>query len=147
MLVSLLRGRVRGVGQGGASCITNRIHVDDVIGILVLILENTVMQRGGIVDIVNVSDDCPATVESVQEFGDLLLYEAGLKDVRADTHQEKYINARDRKRKSKKVSNNKLKKLLTSDLKYPSYKEGLRAELERLLTQKMHNADIDEYDE
>ena len=76
-------------------------------------------------EIINVSDDLPASSENVTKFASKLLnIKKKLKPISFQKLEGKMI--RSFYRDSKKVSNKKMKKLLKIKLLYPTYKAGLK---------------------
>ena len=102
------------------NCFFSRIHVEDIAKILTISLKK--ISPG---QIFNISDNYPCPNQEIAK------YAAGL----AKVTMSKEINVKDTKSKmlvefykdSKKVDNKKMKNFFKYKLKYPTYKEGLRA--------------------
>jgi len=106
--------RVEAPGQ-----ITNRIHVDDIVGALLASLT-------GPAGIYNLADDAPTCQRAVVEHGCRLL---GVDPPLLVTIDDPSLSPRTRSflADSKRVANNKAKDLLGWTLDYPDYRTGLKA--------------------
>ena len=115
-----LRGEARIIGAGGQ--ILNMIHRDDLIGIIIAAL-----QRGQPGEVYNAVDNEPS---AETEFFGWLSEETG----KAMPPQGDGSVSKTRKRgwTNKKVSNRKLVESLNYTFKYPSFREGLSAEIRDL---------------
>ena len=98
----------------------SRIRVEDISRTIKKIFENKKIYN----EIINVSDDLPASSENVTKFASKLLNIKKLKPISFQKLEGKMI--RSFYRDSKKVSNKKMKKLLKIKLLYPTYKAGLK---------------------
>ena len=96
----------------------SRIHVEDIANILVKSLKN--FKKG---EIYNISDDRPASMEEVTDFGIKLLGVSKPKSVEVEEIESEML--KNFYKDSKKVSNKKMKKFFKYELKYPTYIEGL----------------------
>ena len=98
----------------------SRIHVEDIANILKLSL--TKFKSG---EIYNISDDMPCSNIEIANFAANLTKMSlpkviELNEIKSEMLQNFYKD-------SKKVSNNKIKEVFSCKLKFPTYKEGLRA--------------------
>ncbi|AFL72193.1 SDR family oxidoreductase [Thiocystis violascens] len=115
---SLESGRARRIVKPGQ--VFNRIHVDDLVAVLLASLERPRAGR-----IYNVADDEPAPADKV------LSYAAAL--IGVDPPPEPFAEAelspfaRHFYAKCKRLSNDRIKRDLEIQLRYPTYREGLRA--------------------
>ncbi len=112
--------------------ITNRVHVHDAAWAIICAARRDVDGRG---EVFNVTDDMPASRNDVFQCAVRFLA-AGRVHVKWD---ERELTKRDESRGSKRVSNEKLKRVLGLSLKYPSYYHGLAhvASLEGLFGDEM----------
>ena len=99
----------------------SRIHVEDISNLLQLTLENKNIIPG---EIYNLSDDYPcSTVEVANYAYDMMKI---LKPKMIEINEIESEMLKNFYQDSKKVSNNKIKKVFSYKLKFPTYKEGLR---------------------
>lgn len=115
-----LKGEARIEGKGER--ILNMIHRDDVVGCVIAALE-----RGHAGNIYNAVDDKP-----VSQFEFFSWLSKALRKPMSDSDPENAARARKRGVTNKKVSNRKLKTELGYRFKYPTFREGYMAEIERL---------------
>lgn len=103
-------------GKGGNDAITNRIHVDDCVGVIAFLMHRF---RDGLAlpEIVLASDDEPVSSKEVRTW---LAAKMGI--------EQKYLEE-SHTRSSNKCCDNALLKGLGYEFKYPSYKEGYEAVL------------------
>lgn len=99
--------------------IFSRVHIDDIVTALTISLEQDIRNN-----IYNLSDDLPSPQYEVIEYAAELLNiklldPLNFEDANLSPMMREFYMS------SKKVSNNKIKKQLGLNLKYPSYKEGL----------------------
>ncbi len=116
-LLRVLNGKARRIDQPGL--IFSRIHLDDLMQVLYASINKMLPGR-----IYNVGDDLPAPPEEVIRFACQLLNttppplktieEAGLSELATSFYQD-----------SKRVSNQRIKKELGVELKFPDYRAGL----------------------
>lgn len=99
----------------------NRIHVDDIAQTL----ERAIQNNGGI-RIFNLADDEPAPPQDVIAFGATLLGLPIPPDIPFETADLTPM-ARSFYEDRRRIKNEHVKRTLGIDLKYPTYKEGLRA--------------------
>lgn len=116
---NLRAGRAQRVVKPGQKF--NRIHVDDIAGVLV-----AAMQRDTPHAIFNVTDDEPAAPQDVVAHAARLLgleppAEVALEEAELSTMAQSFFN------ESKLVSNARIKEALGVTLRYPTYREGLAA--------------------
>ncbi|WP_133131284.1 SDR family oxidoreductase [Legionella yabuuchiae] len=99
----------------------SRIHIDDVVQILNLSLHHPTPG-----EIFNVSDDLPAASHEVDAFA---LKEMNLPPLPLVHIEKANLSPRGMEfyRSNKRVSNEKIKSILNVKLKYPSYREGIKA--------------------
>ena len=116
-----LKGEASLVGKGER--ILNMIHLEDLMGIIIEALEKDLAPG-----IYNAVDDAPV---SEREFFEWLAERTGM-DMPPEAPVEQ---ARERKRglTSKRVSNARLKDLLGHQFRYPTWREGYEAELDRVI--------------
>jgi nucleoside-diphosphate-sugar epimerase len=120
-LIDLKAGRARSIYKKDQ--IFNRIHVKDIAGSVFAAMSLEKPAHG---EIYNVSDDLPAASHEVMEYGASLL---GIEPpVRID-YETADISPRMREfyNSSKRIKNDKLKRLLGKELEFPTYKEGLKS--------------------
>lgn len=98
----------------------SRIRVEDISRVLDKIFNDKKISR----EIINISDDLPASNENVTKFAAKLLSIKNLKSISYKNLEGKMIKGF--YKDSKKVSNKKMKSLLNIKLLYPDYKSGLR---------------------
>ena len=98
----------------------SRIRVEDISRVLNKIFYDKKISR----EIINISDDLPASNENVTKFAAKLLSIKNLKSISYRNLEGKMIKGF--YKDSKKVSNKKMKSLLNIKLLYPDYKSGLR---------------------
>ena len=96
----------------------SRIHLEDIANVLFKSLE--IFQKG---EIYNISDDKPASMEEVINYGTKLLGVDKPKTIEVDQLENEML--RNFYKDSKKISNKKMKKFFKYELKYPTYIEGL----------------------
>lgn len=120
LLKQYLRNEARIEGRGGR--ILNMIHLDDLIGVILAALRSS--QAG---EIYNAVDDEPVTQLNFFEW---LAGTLG-KDLPPSATADE-ATARRRGLTNKKVSNRRLKHELGYLFKYPSFREGYAAEIQRL---------------
>lgn len=114
--------------------LVSRVHLQDIIATITAAgTRNEAMVRadGERTLVFNVADDLPTSRKDVFEYA-MELGSKGATDEReleqpAERTSPIVLSARNRDRGSKKVSNSKMKRLLLSELKFPSYREGLQA--------------------
>lgn len=121
LLKQYLRNEARIEGQGGR--ILNMIHRDDLIGVIIATLE-----RGRVGEIYNAVDDEPV---SQLHFFEWLAGTLG-KDLPPMATPDDSTSRR-RGLTNKKVSNQKLKMEIGYQFKYPNYRKGYAAEIQRLV--------------
>jgi nucleoside-diphosphate-sugar epimerase len=114
-----LRGEARIHGEGRR--FLNMIHRDDVVPAVIKALESG---RG----IYNVVDDEPVTERDFFQW-----LAKGLGRALPPSVPESELSSRKRGMTNKRVSNAKLRDQLGLTLKYPTYREGYRAEVEQVL--------------
>jgi nucleoside-diphosphate-sugar epimerase len=119
LFLQYLRGEARIHGKGDR--ILNMIHRDDVVGATLAVLDRG---RG---EIYNVADNEPPTE---LEFFEWLA--ARLKRELPPRVSDAELASRKRGVTSKRVSNEKLRKQLGYEFKYPTFREGYTAEMKRL---------------
>ncbi len=120
LLKQYLRNDARIEGRGGR--ILNMIHRDDLIGVIIAAL-----QRGRAGEIYNAVDDEPVTQLNFFEWLAGTLGKDLPPSVTADE-----ATARRRGLTNKKVSNRRLKLELGYQFKYPNFRKGYTAEIQRL---------------
>ena len=98
----------------------SRIRVEDIARVILKILKKKNLDGG----VFNVSDDLPASSETVTKYAAKLIKISSLKSVSYKNLKGEMI--KNFYKDSKKVRNSKIKKVLKINLKYPSYKKGLR---------------------
>jgi len=123
-LATVKAGRARRIVKPGQ--VFNRIHVDDLAGIIDRAIEHALSQRTG--GVFNAADDEPTAP------GDPIAYAAGLLGVEPppevpfeEAKKAMSTFAVSFYGESKRVRNNRLGYELGVTLRYPSYREGLRA--------------------
>ncbi|TCT18103.1 SDR family oxidoreductase [Thiobaca trueperi] len=116
---SLEAGRARRIVKPGQ--VFNRIHVDDLVAVLLAALERPHAGR-----IYNLSDDEPAPADEVLCHAAALM---GIEPPPAEPFEEAGLSpfARHFYAECKRVSNQRIKQELGVHLRYPTYREGLRA--------------------
>jgi len=97
----------------------SRIHLDDITNVLIESMSNF---RSG--EIFNISDDRPASTEEITIFAAKLLKINVPEKITLDKLEEGML--KNFYRDSKKVNNDKMKKLFKYKLKFPSFIEGLK---------------------
>ena len=97
----------------------SRIHVEDIANVLLKSLTNFKPN-----EIYNISDDKPASSQEVMSYAAKILKTDLPKTI--DEQDIKSEMLKNFYKDSKKVSNKKMKNKLKLNLKYPTYKEGLR---------------------
>jgi nucleoside-diphosphate-sugar epimerase len=115
-----LRGEARVEGAGDR--VLNMVHRDDVVGATIAAL-----QRGAAGEIYNVADDEPV---SQRDFFEWLARALGRSP--PPVVPESLDPLRKRGASNKRVSNRKLKAELGYQFKYPTFREGYAAEIQRL---------------
>jgi nucleoside-diphosphate-sugar epimerase len=103
----------------------NRIHVDDIAGVLY-----AAMTRRGMHDVYNVADDEPAPPQDVIAYAAQLLQVPPPPEI-AIEKAKLSLMAKSFYVENKRISNARLRADLAVDLEFPSYREGLRAILAR----------------
>ena len=98
----------------------SRIHVEDIANILKLSL--TKFKSG---EIYNISDDMPCSNVEIANFASNLTKISLPQLIEPDEIKSEILE--NFYKDSKKVSNNKIKEVFSYKLKFPTYKEGLRA--------------------
>jgi hypothetical protein len=101
----------------------SRIHVEDICNAIIASIDSP---RAG--EKFNVSDDEPASVNTVQQFGAKILNKNNLKEILfedADLSEQAKSFFSDNKR----ISNEKIKKYFNLKLDYPNYRIGLKSVL------------------
>ncbi len=99
----------------------SRIHIEDIANILEVSLQKKINIPG---EIFNLSDDYPCSNIEVANYAyDLMGVE---KPKIIDVDKIKNEMLKNFYKESKKVSNKKIKEIFSYELKYPTYKEGLR---------------------
>ena len=96
----------------------SRIHVEDIANILFISLKKFKTN-----EIFNISDDQPASLEELAEYGSSLLKINKPNPFKIEDLEEGML--KDFYKESKKVDNKKIKKFFNYQFIYPSYKEGL----------------------
>ena len=96
----------------------SRIHVEDIANILFKSLKN--FKKG---EIYNISDDRPATMEEVIDYGIKLLGVNKPKTIEINELESEML--KNFYKDSKKISNKKMKEFFKHELRYPTYIEGL----------------------
>ena len=119
LLLRIREGSTRRINQPGL--VFNRIHVEDVVQVL-----SASIDRPHPGAIYNVSDDVPSSPSEAVAFACELLH-VEVPPLIALEDAELSKMARGFYLTNKKVRNHKIKKELGVQLKYPDYKEGLRA--------------------
>lgn len=118
--------------SGNAQCIFkeghyfSRVHVEDIVQVLVA---SMMMPRMG--EIYNLADDEPAPSHEVVKYAAMLLQVSPPELVPIERAQLS-VMAQEFYSSNKKVSNSKIKQYLNIELKYPTYREGLRSLLNSL---------------
>jgi nucleoside-diphosphate-sugar epimerase len=120
LLKQFLRGEARIEGEGARTL--NMIHLEDLIGAIVAVLE-----RGRAGEVYNAVDDEPV---SQLEFFRWLAAKLG--QPLPSTVPEDAAAPRKRGLTNKRISNQKLKTELCYEFKFPNYRSGYAAEIERL---------------
>ena len=120
LFLQYLRGEARVHGKGDR--ILNMVHRDDVVGATLATLERG---RGG--ETYNITDNEPVTE---LEFFEWLSERLKREPPPGVANSE--LASRKRGFTSKRVSNEKLRKQLGYELKYPTFREGYTAEMKRL---------------
>ena len=120
LLKQFLRGDVRIEGTGARTL--NMIHLEDLIGVIIATLE-----RGRVGGIYNAVDDEPV---SQLEFFQWLAAKLG--QSLPPTAPEDAAAPRKRGLTNKRISNQKLKTELGCAFKFPNYRSGYAAEIERM---------------
>lgn len=125
---ALRSGRARRIVKPGQ--VFNRIHVDDIVAVLLASIEHPNPGR-----IYNLSDDQPAPADEVLSFAATLL---GVEPPPAESFESVELSpfARHFYAECKRVANNRIKNELGVRLRYPTYREGLRAIAESLTDAK-----------
>ena len=100
----------------------SRIHVEDISNILKLTLNFKNIKSG---EIYNLSDDYPCSNIEVANYAYDLMKVSKPKMIETNEIENEVL--RNFYKDSKKVSNKKIKKVLSYKLKFPTYKEGLRS--------------------
>ncbi|MEN3930133.1 SDR family oxidoreductase [Microvirga sp. W0021] len=118
-LENLLRGRAQNIIKEGQ--VFNRIHVEDICGTLMASIKRPNAGR-----IYNVSDDEPAPMQ------DVIRYAAELMDVNAPAEvpfdkAELSPMGRSFYSENKRICNKRIKEELGVELRYPTYRDGLKA--------------------
>lgn len=116
---SLASGRARRIVKSGQ--VFNRIHVDDLVAVLMASMERPNPGR-----LYNVSDDEPAPADKVLSYAAALM---GVDPPPAERFEEAELSTfvMHFYAECKRVSNARIKRELGVSLGYPTYREGLRA--------------------
>lgn len=116
---SLDAGRARRIVKPGQ--VFNRIHIDDLVAVLLASMERPHAGR-----IYNVADDEPEAADAVLRYAAALM---GVEPPPAEPFEQAELSpfARHFYAECKRVSNARIKRELGVDLRYPTYREGLRA--------------------
>ncbi len=96
----------------------SRIHLEDIANVLYKSL--SIFKKG---EIYNISDDRPASMEEVVDYGVKLLGVNKPKTIEVDQIESEML--KNFYKDSKKISNKKMKEFFKYELKYPTYIEGL----------------------
>ncbi len=125
---ALQSGRARRIVKPGQ--VFNRIHVDDIAAVLLASIERPNPGR-----VYNLSDDEPAPADEVLRFAATLL---GVDPPPAESFESAELSpfARHFYDECKRVANDRIKDELGVRLRYPTYREGLRAIAESLTDAK-----------
>lgn len=111
--------------------IVSRVHVDDIVAALVAAaVQHNEKQLGDEKgsSIINIADDLPASRRDVFKCAEDLLRNAGRLERPVGRNTEGRLQSgRNKDRRSKRVSNAKMKRLLLPSLSLPTYREGLQA--------------------
>ena len=125
-LHTLWKTRVLNVSP--AAGITNRIHETDVARAIVASMMDSSEQRPDFC-IYNLSDDEPEARSVVMKYATKLLQSIGVDITIKESTEASSSSARATRRGTdiKRVSNDRMKSDLVSELQYPTYREGLTA--------------------
>ena len=120
-LVDLKAGRARSIYK--KDHVFNRIHVSDIAGAVFAAMNLENPKQG---EIFNVTDDLPAGSHEVMEYAASLLGINPPERINFDTadispRMKEFYNS------SKRIKNDRLKKVLGKDLEFPTFKEGLKS--------------------
>lgn len=123
-----------------ADMLVSRVHVDDITAALVAAatmhpgaMGTTSKKRRAATTVVNIADNQPSSRSTVFEYAEKLLRAAGFTPLAKTANsglpieERVTLSSRNRDRASKRVSNARMRSLLVPRLKYPTYREGLRA--------------------
>ena len=98
----------------------SRIHVEDIAEILALSLEKNYAGQ-----VFNISDDYPCSNQEIAKYASLLTKTELPKEIEFKNIKENML--KNFYKESKKVDNKKMKKFFNYNLKYATYKEGLKS--------------------
>ena len=98
----------------------SRIHVEDIANIL---FKSLFKFKSG--EIYNLADDKPSSSEDITLYGAKLLNIKNIKNIEINEIESEML--KNFYKDSKKVSNKKMKIFFDYDLKYPTFKEGLKS--------------------
>ena len=98
----------------------SRIHVEDIAEILALSLEKKYAGQ-----VFNISDDYPCSNQEIAKYASLLTNTELPKEIEFKNIKENML--KNFYKESKKVDNKKMKKFFNYNLKYATYKEGLKS--------------------
>lgn len=102
--------------------VVSRVHLTDIVNAISTATSRAVDENcQPRLEIINVSDDEPASREEVFRYAAKMLN----LELSSDVSYSTPYSSRHRERYSKRVSNAKMKKLLLPKLTYPSFREGL----------------------
>ena len=123
-LLKLLEGKSRRIDKPGQ--VFNRIHTVDIASVV-----SAAMERPDMQSIYNVCDDEPAAPQEVVAFAASLL---GVEPPELVSFEEADLSpmARSFYADNKRVQNTRIKELLGAPLRFPTYREGLRAIAEEM---------------
>lgn len=120
----ILAGRARRIIKPGQ--VFNRIHVEDIAGVL-----EAAIEHGGSHSVYNVADDAPAPPQDVIAYAAELLGRPAPPEI-AFEDADLSPMGRSFYSEAKRVRNERIKTDLKFALRFPTYKEGLAAIAERL---------------
>lgn len=116
-LLNQLRSR-EGI-QGSGDNYMNMIHVSDIVGVVLRLIQSEKPYASGIY---NLSDDQPTEKHAVAKW---LAQSAGLDEPKFDAHTPtERQRLRKTRSKNRRIANRKLKEILNYSFLYPSYREG-----------------------
>ena len=105
----------------------SRVHVDDICAAVLASMQQPASSTAGGPRVFNVADDEPAPRGEVMGYAAELLGETLATAADADASGSERPRARRRAAEHKRVSNERMRRLLLPELTYPSYREGLKA--------------------